>query len=202
MTANRIKRTLVWFARIGCCRGFGIQSPWAYSLVRYVINEHFPYYAYEQLRAAFPGSDAVRRKVDEFLLRLANFVQPSAVVTVTGDMRRFESSKAYLQAGCRSLQIVDAGNTGGKSPVDAVGSIPGQHILYADAAALDIGTLRKVLDVMPTGDFVVLDGLWKSKAAWREAAKDIQGVVTFDMYYCGLIYVDAKRYKQNYKINF
>ena len=202
MTANRIKRALVWFARIGCCRGFGIQSPWAYSLVRYVINEHFPYYAYEQLRSAFPGSDAVRRKVDEFLLRLANFVQPSAVVAVTGDTRRLESSKAYLRAGCKSLQIVDAGNTDGKSAADAVCSIPGQHILYADAAALDICTLKRTLEVMPTGYFVVLDGLWKSKAAWNEAANDIQGIVMFDMYYCGLIYVDAKRYKQNYKINF
>ena len=66
MTTNRLIRGMIWLSRIGCCRGFGIQSPWAYSLVRYVINEHYPYYAYECLAKDFPEADAVRRKMGEF----------------------------------------------------------------------------------------------------------------------------------------
>ena len=45
---------VVWAVRIGHCRGFGVQSPWAYRMVRYVINEHWPYYAYAPLAARFP----------------------------------------------------------------------------------------------------------------------------------------------------
>ena len=83
MKTNRIVRAWIWLRRIGHCRGFGIQSPWAYSLVRYVINEHFPYYAYADLDAGFPGADAVRRKTGRFFLRLANYVQPATVVSIT-----------------------------------------------------------------------------------------------------------------------
>ena len=37
---------------------------------------------------------------------------------------------------------------------------------------------------------------------WREVAAGMPGVVTFDLYYCGLVFFDKKRYKQNYIINF
>ena len=46
---NRLKAFIVWLGRIGHCRGFGIQSPADYWLVRYVINEHGPYYSYSKL---------------------------------------------------------------------------------------------------------------------------------------------------------
>ena len=37
---------------------------------------------------------------------------------------------------------------------------------------------------------------------WRSGGVETQGVVTFDLYYCGLVFFDKKRYKQNYIINF
>ena len=46
-----MNRWLVWLSRIHHCRGFGIQSPTDYAFVRYVVNEHWPYYAYDQLTA-------------------------------------------------------------------------------------------------------------------------------------------------------
>ena len=82
MKTSWIVRAWVWLRRIGYCRGFGIQSPWAYSLVRYVINEHFPYYAYAGLYARFPEADIVRRKLGQFYLRLANYVQPAMVMSL------------------------------------------------------------------------------------------------------------------------
>jgi len=35
-------------------RGFGVQSPWAYELIRDVLFERLPYYAYEELKLATP----------------------------------------------------------------------------------------------------------------------------------------------------
>ena len=43
---DRLAYLWVWLRRIGNCRGFGIQSPADYAFVRYVVNEHWPYYQY------------------------------------------------------------------------------------------------------------------------------------------------------------
>ena len=40
----KVQRYLHWLRRIKYCRGFGVQSPSAYRFIRYVINEHYPYY--------------------------------------------------------------------------------------------------------------------------------------------------------------
>ena len=64
----KIKRMMVWLGRIHRCRGFGVQSPWAYRLVRNVINERYPYYAYAPLAVAHPHADAVTRKLCELCL--------------------------------------------------------------------------------------------------------------------------------------
>ena len=89
--AGRLKAAIVWLRRIGHCRGFGIQSPTDYWMVRYVINEHWPYYQYETLG---PNDDWLTRKMGRLCFRLANWLQPTVV----------ESSdyRDYLQAGCRS----------------------------------------------------------------------------------------------------
>ena len=59
-------------SRAKYCRGFGIQSPWAYRFVRYVVNEHYPYYAYDDLRPLFPHLSKRERRVCELYLRIAN----------------------------------------------------------------------------------------------------------------------------------
>ena len=73
---NRIQQGLVWLSRIDKCRGFGIQSPTDYAFVRYVVNEHWPYYAYETLKA----NSWLERKLGRLYLRLANWRQPSAML--------------------------------------------------------------------------------------------------------------------------
>ena len=81
-------RWLVWLSRIHCCRGFGIQSPTDYAFVRYVVNEHWPYYAYDVLRE----DDWLREKLGRLYMRLANWRQPTVIL-----------SDDYLQwfhAGC------------------------------------------------------------------------------------------------------
>ena len=92
---NRLHLAYIWLKR--CChsRGFGIQSPTDYSFVRYVINEHWPYYAYDQLAIE---DNWLRQKVGRLCLRLANHRQPSEVIDLVG-------FADYLQAmGISQLQ--------------------------------------------------------------------------------------------------
>ena len=91
---NRLRRLLVWLSRIHQCRGFGIQSPSDYAFVRYVVNEHWPYYAYDVL----PPDDWQRRKLGRLYFRLANWRQPSAMQP--------DDYQPYWQAGCRKLRFL------------------------------------------------------------------------------------------------
>lgn len=202
MTTNRLIRGMIWLSRIGCCRGFGIQSPWAYSLVRYVINEHYPYYAYERLTKDFPAVDAVRRKMGEFFLRLANHAQPEMVVAVGFDDEDMKRDEAYFRAGCNTLRWMGVRPSDVDSALKTLENASGAHILYVNATAIDAEWLAEAVKRLRTGDFVVVDRLNYNKAIWQDVVGRLQNIVSFDMYYCGLVYVDPKRYKQNYKINF
>lgn len=56
--------------------GFGVQSPFAYRFVRFVVNEKWPYYAYGALYDAEPIADKTMLKRCRLCLRLANHLQP------------------------------------------------------------------------------------------------------------------------------
>jgi hypothetical protein len=49
---------------------------------------------------------------------------------------------------------------------------------------------------------VVIDGIHRNKDNWQKVVSDERTVVTFDLYYCGIVFFDKKRHKQNYIINF
>ena len=89
-----LKRWLIWLSRIHKCQGFGIQSPTDFDFVRLVVNEHGPYYAYDEIKAA----DWLQRKFGKLYLRVANWRQPDTIVT--------NDYQPWLQAGCRSARII------------------------------------------------------------------------------------------------
>lgn len=94
--ANLISR---WLTR----RGYGVQSPFAYHIVRNVIVENLPFYAYDELRERFG-----KRKNEHFLqlmLRLANEVQPAAYY-LSKEVRT-EALTAYIHAGCHNSKAVE-----------------------------------------------------------------------------------------------
>ena len=101
-SCGKLRRMLVWLSRMRHSRGFGVQSPWAYRMVRYVINEHYPYYAYDDLALSYPGLGVVERKMCELCLRLANSVQPSLVVNFDDAGGAYG---AYFGAGCRKARV-------------------------------------------------------------------------------------------------
>lgn len=192
MKYSKVRRWMVWAARIGRCRGFGVQSPWAYRMVRYVINEHWPYYAYGPLAARFPGLDAIERRVCELCLRLANYLQPAATLVygVEGD-----APCCYIQAGCRRTAFVAGADGGAPCAGFAVIAPCGEFERVFGGVCASAGD----------GCAVLLLDIRRDKAMrrlWRRVVAETQGVVTFDMYYCGLVVFDKKRFKQNYIINF
>lgn len=176
---NRVHSWLVWLSRIHRVWGFGIQSPADYAFVRNVINEHWSYYAYEELR----GDDWLTQKLGRLYFRLANWRQPS-------QMHR-DGYERYWQAGCRRLQMVDAcpGQAANPQPVEL--------------ARQDIeDDTEELLAACDEHSVVVVEGLWRNRQRWREIQQDHRVGTTFDLYYCGILFFDKQRYKHQYIINF
>ena len=172
--ANQLKAAGVWLRRIGHSRGFGIQSPSDYWLVRYVINEHWPYYQYEALGR---HDDWLTRKLGRLCFRIANWRQPAVI----------ESSayRDYLQAGCRKA-------VWGESSELMVLSLEGDWR----------SRLSYIYNKVSADSVLIIMGLSKARDAWREIVNDERAILTFDLYYCGIVLFDKKREKKNYIINF
>ena len=92
---NLLKRLWVYLSRLHHSLGFGIQSPTDYAFVRFVINEHSPYYAYSQLDDL--SDEWLTRKLGKLYFRLANWRQPSII--------RQDEYAPYWQAGCRKVSL-------------------------------------------------------------------------------------------------
>ena len=171
---NSLKRTLVWLRRIAHCQGFGIQSPTDYRFVRYVINESWPYHAYDGLPEE---PDWLKRKLGRLYLRLANECQPCHVVDKVGVMD-------YVKAGCKKAEQVD--------DVDEV-----ELAIVPIAVDYD-----RLLNRCGEHSVVVFQDIYKQMPLWHCIEYDRRVRVTFDLYYCGIVLFDKKQSPQNYIVNF
>ena len=204
-----LHRLYVWLCRLGHCRGFGVQSPWAYSFVRYVINEHFPYYKYAVLRKRLPALGTVERKVCELYFRLSNFARLRTVIlcSSSGGYGWHDAVGTYFKAGLRQCEVMQCGGLELTGVLHTVGET-GRHPLAvvidaAGASGVDVGKLPGML---ASGDYILIEDLRLRRDAaelWKRMYDGIdRGALFFDMYYCGVVYIDPERYKAHYKINF
>jgi hypothetical protein len=142
--------------------------------VRYIINEHWPYYAYNELDG---NCDWLERKVGHLYLRLANWRQPLTIIDRVGMGR-------WMVAGCRKARMVE------------------------DAQRVEMACVP-VDDDYPTlfghcdnQSVVIFQDIWKQPDQWSHIVKDRRVTISFDLYYCGIVFFDKKRTKQHYIINF
>lgn len=181
----------MWLRRIRHSRGFGVQSPTAYSFIRYVINEHYPYYAYSELSAKFPSVGWRERKLLRLYFRIANHVQAAVMVDLCG---RDDSLRAYVNAGCKSTEVMDA------LPEEGTAGIV--RIRIADDFPEQFS---KVIGKVDAGSIVIIEDIHRNRQArnmWRSVIADKRTGRTFDLYYCGIVAFDLSKYKQHYKVNF
>jgi len=163
----------VWLSRINHRRGFGIQSPTDYRFVRCVVNENWPYYAYEEV-----GTDDswLECKLGRLYFRLANWRQPSVVIA--------SKAQEYIQAGCRHARIEPEA-----SKADLI-------------IATKIPDVEALLDKTSEQTVLVVENLRRNKAQWQQLKNHEKTRTVFDLYYCGIILFDSKREKQTYIVNF
>ena len=189
-----------WLRRCGCSRGFGVQSPSAYAFIRYVINEHYPYYAYRELQERLSWFDKRGYQTGRLLLRLANFWQPEICIV---NEHRFDE---YLHAGCRKAKRVEM-----EQPIlkdnQFLKEIRGmKRMMVIDLEKMRMEEVRT--QVLPLCDdqtmLVLLGNLYREKRGeeWLRLQESEHSGITYDLYDIGIIFFDKKVYKQHYRMNF
>ncbi len=171
---NQLMRCIIWLSRINHCRGFGIQSPSDYAFVRYVVNEQWSYYAYLQ----FPNSDWLNQKLGKLYFRLANWRQPH--------MMKLDSYQMYFHAGCKKTVFTHN--------IDIVE--------LARVPIADRSGYEELVQRTNDQSVLVVEGIYSDRKRWRQILQDKRVRVSFDLYYCGILFFDKKRYKHHYIINF
>lgn len=187
---DKLKYAIVWLSRISKCRGFGVQSPTAYSFIRYVINEHYPYYAYGDLHIEYPNLSWKELKLYRLYFRIANYSQASTWL-LNGSFD--DVLLRYVKAGCYSVCFIHD-----NSEVAVAGVI-----LLKDVPTNDV--LDYYLCNSSSNSIIIIENIHVSKEAsmrWKSIVQDARVGRTFDLYYCGIIFMDKQKCKQHYIVNF
>lgn len=192
----KVQRYLHWLRRIKYCRGFGVQSPSAYRFIRYVINEHYPYYAYDELRKELTRLDSLTRKRMELYFRVANFRQASLWLDFC---ERNDVIATYVGRGCHATQvrrITDLQQITADDRIEVLRICPS-----AGCEALLEAALQKTDDHTL---FIIEDIGYNDTARrmWQKLLESDLTSVSYDLYYLGIAFFDRKRYKANYVVNF
>ena len=191
----KLKRALVWMRRMHHSRGFGVQSPYDYRFVRYVVNEHWPYYAYDELKRRIPSIDKRTRKLCRLYFRIANWLQPHQIINYQPSTDAYQR---YMQEGCRRARVMDdkEWQSAGNGPVElAHMALTGDYQQFYET----------VVSRADNRSLLIVERIKRdkeTKAFWQQVEQDKRTGVTFDLYYCGIVFFNKQRYKQNYVVNF
>lgn len=180
-------------------KGFGVHSPFAFSVITEVIEEKLPYYAYRPMQGSYPKSAAVPFKVVTLLYRLAN---------------RF---------GCRNIAIL-GDEQYASMPLQIVDS---RNHLTKISDALQMSSVQEekfdmiVVNLNPLGDDIALSE-WLLQHSSEDAVIFVKGIlphhaleicwddfcdhdevpITMDLYDYGLAIRKPNFFKQHYIVSF
>ncbi|MCM1311475.1 MAG: hypothetical protein NC206_01140 [Bacteroides sp.] len=212
---NVFHRLVTWMPRAVHRKGFGVQSPWAYELVRDVFFERMPYYAFERLRrqAGRVDGSGMWRRHNERLFRIANYMRPSSIVDVNDGCL---AGILYLSSPHSHIPCTLVSNSEKTSFLEEMfrGNVcSGNHLsvlqsLFSDGGHIGLLRIGDTDDAGSIYDWaaahadnhsvVILENLPENAGLWKRIVADERAVITFDFYRWGMIVFDRKRVKQNY----
>ena len=195
---SQIGSLLVWLRRSRHSRGFGVQSPWAYRFIRYVVNEHYPYYAYDDLSRLYEGYPKQIQKLCRLYFRIANFWQAEQALDYSAasetDVIRLYGT--FMKRGCNKLEVV---------PVRHAGDFSCVRLMRLSVEGDYRQVFEKAVSLANASTMIIVEQIKRDKESrtfWKSIVDDPRCISTFDLYYCGIIFFDKKRYKENYVVNF
>lgn len=195
---ERFRRIAEWVRRMPRSRGFGVQSPFAYHFVRHVAKQRHIYHGVGKLCRDHQHLTARHRRRCMFYLRMADYMRPHAVFCLgeTGQAERDYVLKGWPQA---TFVAAEAG-------VVSVLQEQADEVCLVLVPTGEAARTRamQALPLMGGSSAMIVEGIYAdeaSQACWQSLVASARVGVSFDLYDCGVLFFDTKRYKQNYKIN-
>ena len=192
---DKIRYACLWLRRFGDSRGFGVQSPTAYSFIRYVINEHYPYYAYSDLKIKYPDLTWMEYKLLELYFRISNFKQAGQWVCDTkGKYGDGVIVADYIRSACSATDVVNSLYVNNKPDV----------ILLSCLSEI-LNDIDRIFNYTHSSTMIIIEDIHssdKAKGIWKEVIADDRTGRTYDLYYCGIVFMDKEKFKQHYVVNF
>lgn len=201
-----LKRPFIWLSRFRYRCGYGVHSPFAFSLIKDVIYEKRPYYAYQSLQKEQKkmmrerGWKKGSQKINRFLFRLVNRMQPATIIEVG----RPSATSLYLQSAKPSADYLFAADL---SELFLDADVPLDFLYLNDYQHPQLieETFRICVRRTTSNSVFVIRGICYSKAMkilWKRLQTDERVGITFDLYDLGLLFFDKTKIKQDYKVNF
>lgn len=203
---NGLKKIWIWCCRFRKRKGYGVHSPFAFNLIRNVINERSSYYAYSTLAKLRKEYPCCPRHVDQLLFRLSNYMQPATVVQVGNGAR---ISLRYLSAGCSRARCVSAFED--MDPVaylrDGCWRLDDEplDLLHITFTSSYVELVEAAMPYVTSRSLIIVERLHENEAKlawWRRLKDDPRVGITFDLYEVGLVFFNLSRCKQHYVVNY
>lgn len=197
---DTLRRAFRWMHRIRHRRGYGVQSPYAFSLVHDVIYETAPYYAYAALDAAarlanWRTRDArlVFRLFNAFAPKRGALLFPSPAPHGDGRVVKEAATLACPSAEWRCGE--DAFSQSTEGALDVVYAETPQLLFAQWPAALTAAA--------PCCAFIVrgIHATPQARGAWQAITRDERVRLTFDLYDIGVLCLEPRFAKQHYVVN-
>lgn len=203
-----LKRPFIWLSRFRHRCGYGVHSPFAFSLITQVIYESTPYYKYKDLAVEQKKLASQKdknwkyesKKVKRLLFRLVNYTQPDTIV----DAGRLAASSLYLKAGKEGADYTSASEL---SELFLEVGVPVDFLYLHDYRNPEF--VEEVFRICAARtakkSIFVVEGIRytpQMKKLWKCMMQDEKVGITFDLYDIGILFFDKTKIKQDYIVNF
>jgi hypothetical protein len=163
-----------------------------------VVNEHYPYYAYDDLSRLYEGYPKQIQKLCRLYFRIANFWQAEQALDYSAasetDVNRLYDT--FMKRGCNKLEVV---------PVRHAADFSSVRLMRLSVEGDYRQVFEKAVSLANASTMIIVEQIKRDKESrtfWKSIVDDPRCITTFDLYYCGIIFFDKKRYKENYVVNF
>lgn len=180
-------------------KGFGVHSPFAFSIITEVIEEKLPYYAYRPMQGSYPKSSVVPFKVVTLLYRLANRFS-CRNIAILGDE----------QYASMPLQIVDSRNyitriSDAQALTDVADAKFDMIVVNLNPLA-DVSALSEWILLHSSDDSVIfVKGILPRhtlESLWDDFCDHDEVPITMDLFDYGLAIRKPNFFKQHYVVSF
>lgn len=183
--------------------GFGIQSPWAYSLVTNVLFDKSKYYAFDELK----DLDSKNAKNNEQIFRIINAIKPCEIIILhdSNNINNAETTKKYIERASKTIRI-ELIETKNNNIVDTFTNNYPFHRIFSMIYVMTSIHSTSLLPWLTYGHIndksiiIIEDIKIKNKTLWTQILNEQKATATFDLGKRGIAFFDSKRVKQNYKL--